>query len=43
MSYVALAPSRRVGVFVAFTKVDLDMLQRATKAANGLVGKLSRE
>lgn len=40
MSYMALVPGRRIGIFVAVTKVDLDMLAALTRAVNNLAALL---
>jgi D-alanyl-D-alanine-carboxypeptidase/D-alanyl-D-alanine-endopeptidase len=40
MSYVAFAPGRNVGLFVAVSRVDFAMFFALTKAANGLIANL---
>ncbi|WP_447122733.1 D-alanyl-D-alanine-carboxypeptidase/endopeptidase AmpH [Glaciimonas sp. GG7] len=40
MSYMALAPGRQIGIFVAVTKVDLDMFAGITRAVNELIAML---
>lgn len=40
MSYMALVPGRRIGIFVAVTKVDLDMFAALTRAVNNLAASL---
>ena len=42
MSYVALAPGRQAGVFVAVTRMDLPMLQTLAKQVNALVSTLAK-
>ena len=37
MSYMVLIPGRQTGIFIAVTKVDLDMFAELTRAANDLV------
>lgn len=41
MSYVAFVPGRRVGVFVAVSRVDFGMFHGLTAAANGLLAMLA--
>ena len=40
MSYIALAPGRQIGIFVAVTKVDLEMFTGLTREVNKLVAVL---
>ena len=41
MSYVAFAPGRNVGVFVAVNRVDFPMFVGLTDAANKLIASLA--
>ena len=40
MSYIAFAPGRDVGLFVAVNRVDFAMFFALTEAANGLIANL---
>jgi serine-type D-Ala-D-Ala carboxypeptidase/endopeptidase len=40
MSYIAFAPGRNVGVFVAVSRVDFAMFSRLTETANALIATL---
>lgn len=41
MSYIALAPGRGVGVFVAVNRVDFSMFSKLTEGANGMIANLA--
>lgn len=41
MSYIAIAPSRKIGVFVAMTRVDLDASKRLAASVNHSIELLS--
>lgn len=41
MSYIALAPGRHVGVFVAVNRADFGMFAKLTEAANGIIAGLA--
>ena len=41
MTYVAFAPSRQVGVFVAVNKIDFGMFAGLTEGANELIASLA--
>jgi serine-type D-Ala-D-Ala carboxypeptidase/endopeptidase len=41
MSYIAFAPGRDVGLFVAVNRLDFDMFAKLTEAANGLIATLA--
>jgi D-alanyl-D-alanine-carboxypeptidase/D-alanyl-D-alanine-endopeptidase len=40
MSYIAFAPGRGVGVFVAVSRVDFGMFSKMTEVANGIIANL---
>ncbi len=40
MSYIAFAPGRNVGVFLAVNRVDFAMFSGLTEAANALIASL---
>jgi D-alanyl-D-alanine-carboxypeptidase/D-alanyl-D-alanine-endopeptidase len=40
MGYIAFAPGRNVGLFVAVSRVDFAMFSRLTEAANALIETL---
>ncbi|MBE1162947.1 D-alanyl-D-alanine-carboxypeptidase/endopeptidase AmpH [Dyella acidiphila] len=43
MSYMALAPGQKIGVFVAVTRMDLPALHAITTQVNALVAKLTEQ
>jgi D-alanyl-D-alanine-carboxypeptidase/D-alanyl-D-alanine-endopeptidase len=40
MSYIAFAPGRNVGIFVAVSRVDFGMFSGLTETANALIANL---